>query len=78
MVEISAPGGYTVTGATEEIKGKSEFIGPSDNEKPKPDGLGAGSTLHLVDTGEEYIFHNDMWVPDSRLETALRRILGAI
>ena len=30
-----------------------------------------GSTLHLVDTGETYIFHNGMWEYDLRLITAL-------
>jgi len=31
-------------------------------------GVTEGSTLHVIDTGEEYIFHDDAW------ETDLRRI----
>lgn len=33
-----------------------------------------GSTLHLIDTGEQYIYHNGMWERDLRMITALRFI----
>lgn len=38
----------------------------------KPDDAPEGSTFHAVDTGEKYIFHNDMWVEDLRDIYAIR------
>lgn len=45
----------------------------SSDDKPSS-GVPEGSMLHLVDTGEVYIYHNGMWVEDLRLIYALRSI----
>jgi len=38
----------------------------------RPDsGVPEGSTCHYVDTGEQYIRHNSMWVRDLRWSNAL-------
>jgi hypothetical protein len=54
----------------EEIQALSSdeppVVGP--DAQPLPD----GSTLHLVDTGECYVFHAGAWVPDLRLARAIR------
>lgn len=42
----------------------------SSDEKPSS-GVPEGSTLHLVDTGEEFIYHNGMWEDDLRRRVAL-------
>lgn len=36
------------------------------------DNVGAGSTMHIVDTGEQYIFFDGAWVPDLRLAYAIK------
>jgi hypothetical protein len=33
-----------------------------------------GSTLHIVDTGEEYIFFDGMWIYDLRLSNAINLV----
>ena len=33
---------------------------------PESTRIGNGSTLHFVDTGEEYVFFNGMWEQDFR------------
>ena len=38
--------------------------GHSSDEKPAS--ASEGSEFHAVDTGEEFIFHNGMWVEDRR------------
>ena len=38
--------------------------GHSSDEKPTS--APEGSEFHAVDTGEEFIFHNGMWVEDRR------------
>jgi len=45
------------------------FNGLSTDDRPAnpPE----GSTYHVVDTGEQEIFHNDMWEIDLRLTKAL-------
>jgi len=45
------------------------FIGLSSDAKPTspPE----GSTLHIIDTGEQYIFFDGSWEPDLRLIYAL-------
>ena len=41
----------------------------------RPDsGVPEGSTLHMVDTGEEYIYHNGMWEDDLRNRNVLNEI----
>lgn len=44
--------------------------GASTDEKPET--APEGSTFHAVDTGEEFIFHNDMWVQDLRRINAIK------
>ena len=46
------------------------FNGLSSDEKPEapPE----GSTYHAVDTGEEYIFTDDMWIQDMRRINAIK------
>lgn len=45
------------------------FQGLSSDDKPEfpPE----GSTLHVVDTGEEYVYFDGMWEIDKRLTRAL-------
>jgi len=31
-----------------------------------------GSTFHAIDTGEEFIYHNDMWAQDLRRINAIK------
>lgn len=38
----------------------------------KPDSPPEGSTLHLVDTGEQYIYFDGTWEPDLRLIYAIQ------
>lgn len=38
----------------------------------KPEIAAEGSTFHAVDTGEEFIFHNGMWVQDLRRINAIK------
>lgn len=33
-----------------------------------------GSTFHVIDTGEEYVFYDDGWEKDLRLITALQAV----
>ena len=43
--------------------------GHSSDEKPTS--APEGSEFHAVDTGEEFIFHNGMWVQDLRRINAI-------
>lgn len=43
--------------------------GLSSDIKPSSD-VPEGSTFHAVDTGEQFVFHADMWGPDLRSTTA--------
>ena len=45
----------------------------SSDTKPNS-GVPEGSTIHYIDTGEEFIYHNDMWEPDRRLINALKQV----
>jgi hypothetical protein len=49
----------------------SEFITLSSSGFPDPAHVNAGSKLHFVDTGEEYVQYGGMWEPDLRLARAL-------
>ncbi len=49
------------------------WIGHSSDEKPSTD-VPEGSTFHMIDTGEIYIYHNGMWAEDLRLIYALRAV----
>jgi hypothetical protein len=44
--------------------------GASTDEKPSD--AKEGSTFHAVDTGEEFIFHNDGWERDLRRINAIK------
>lgn len=41
-----------------------EYTGLSSDELPS--NPNEGSTFHVVDTGEEYVFYNGTWEPDMR------------
>lgn len=47
------------------------FIGVSTDDKPTapPE----GSTFHAVDTGEQWVFHDDMWELDLRLARSVKQ-----
>lgn len=32
-----------------------------------------GARMHVVDTGEMYVFHENMWVPDIRIAAAIKK-----
>jgi len=42
----------------------------SSDEKPIA-GMENGATMHVITTGEQYVFHNGAWEPDRRLIYAL-------
>jgi len=48
----------------------NRFIGHSSDEKPM--NVNDGSELHLIDTGEEYIFHDGQWYQDLRKINAIK------
>ena len=49
----------------------SSFITLSSSGFPDPANVAAGSTLHFVDTGEEYVVYGGMWELDFRRARAL-------
>jgi len=49
---------------------KQRWNGASMDEKPTD--APEGSEFHAVDTGEEFIFHNGMWVQDLRKINAIK------
>jgi len=49
------------------------YQGLSSDEKPL--GASNGATFHVVDTGDVFVFHDGMWVPDYRMVRALKTIL---
>jgi hypothetical protein len=40
----------------------------------KPTAPPEGSTYHVIDTGEEYVFYDGTWEPDLRRIAALRAV----
>lgn len=50
------------------------FSGLSTDSWPLTD-VPEGSTFHVIDTGEEYIFHNGTWELDRRQARALEGVL---
>jgi len=50
--------------------GNNKFNGHSSDEKPAD--MPEGAELHTVDTGEEFIYHNGMWVQDLRRINAIK------
>jgi len=55
------------------VIGEQQYIGLSTENLPE--NAPNGSTFHMVDTGETYIFSNGMWESDMRLTTALKMAL---
>ena len=49
------------------------FNGLSTDDKPES--VPEGSTFHAIDTGEMWIYHQDMWEIDLRLTKALEMAL---
>jgi len=49
--------------------GEKRYQGLSSDEKP--DSPPNGSTFHIIDTGETYVFHDGTWEQDIRTQTAL-------
>lgn len=43
----------------------------SSDDKPTSADQPEGSTLHIVDTGEQYLIHGGAWIQDRRLIYAL-------
>lgn len=59
--------------AYQEANSKKEYIGLSTDDRPIV--VSPGSTYHSVDTGELWVFYQDMWLPDLRLINALRTLV---
>jgi len=52
---------------------KIQYNGLSSDERPSD--ASEGSTYHAVDTGEQEIYHDGMWMTDLRLSRALESVL---
>lgn len=48
------------------------YVGLSSDVKPSD--ATEGSTLHIVDTGEQWVYHDGMWQEDLRMIYALRKV----
>lgn len=59
--------------AVEFIAAIHRYQGLAADDKPTTN-VPAGATFHVLDTGEELIFHNGGWVQDLRLIAALRAV----
>ena len=57
--------------AKQLISGDRQWICLS-SDPLETDNVGAGSTMHIVDTGEQYVFFDGTWVPDLRLIYAVK------
>ena len=53
------------------IESKDGYICDSSDTIPN---AVEGATLHIVDTGEEYVFHDGTWMPDLRRLYALKQV----
>jgi hypothetical protein len=53
------------------IESKDGYICDSSDTIPN---AVEGATLHIVDTGEELIFHDGIWMPDLRKIYALKQV----
>jgi len=56
--------------AVKRVLDTGQYQGLSSDEKP---GATNGSVFHIIDTGEQYIMHDDMWEPDRRLIYAVQQ-----
>jgi len=64
--------------ATFKIATIATYQGLSSDDKPYSIAgsiIPEGSTFHCVDTGENFVFFNDGWVPDLRMARAFRESL---
>jgi hypothetical protein len=52
-------------------RNKVDFVTLSSSGFPAVSELPSGSTLHFIDTGEQYVAYNGTWEPDLRLARAL-------
>lgn len=52
------------------VQSKQEYVGLSTDTKPE---ASPGATYYSVDTGEEWVYFNGMWVPDLRLVNAIKK-----
>ena len=55
--------------------GASNFKLQGLSTDDKPMDVDNGAELHIIDTGEKYVFHDGMWEPDLRLTWALQNAL---
>jgi hypothetical protein len=66
--------------AATKIGATATYQGLSTDDKPASVVGGftipEGSTFHCVDTGEEYVLFNDVWVLDLRKAAAFKRALS--
>jgi len=56
----------------------TSFITLSSSGFPDPANVNAGSTLHFVDTGEEYVQYGGMWELDLRRARALETAYNGV
>lgn len=65
-IKLVVPRGYRGGSAG---SGPQEFTGISSDPKPDIGDISKypdGSTLHFVDTGEKFVYHDGMWEDDLR------------
>jgi len=55
------------------IRAKQDWNCLSSDERPTSD-VPEGSTIHYIDTGEQYIFHDGNWELDKRMIYAFNAI----
>jgi hypothetical protein len=62
-----------------EISTVNHYVGLSTEDKPLSVSGGQtipdGSTYHAIDTGDEWLFLGQQWVPDIRKARAIKRSL---
>ena len=57
----------------EDGQTKYNWNGYSSDMKPMS-GVPEGSTFHVVDTGEQFFFHDGMWFRDLRMSYAMSNV----
>lgn len=61
--------------AVERVATIARYQGMSTDEKPAPADIPAGSTFHCVDTGDELVLFNYIWMLDLRKAAPFKRSL---